>query len=611
MKKHYTQGRELAAKGRHGDSMLLHVSPKEVHGLASLGALTGRRVTINPTTGLPEAFDFTSLLPAVAGLVAGAVTMNPVVGAGVAAAAAGGRTAAMGGSTGDVLQSAAISGIGSYAGGQLATGLSELGTAGTAGAAAGQLPTAAGVDAARTAAEATAAKVATAQTAATTAGTAGATTAAVPLGSGFADVDAAFPPFAVTPAAAVAPPAAAAAPQTTAQNISAFGTKVGNVGRALTDNTSEALKYMGTHYAQTGGTLLGLSGIGQYQPPVDTDDDKKTKYPLRPGFGTMMPPQVKSFPGADYNPDSGDWNYFPDAGKPPVLPAPPTAGRYFASGGGSVPSGLRAMPAHRMASGGESDASLAALRRPYGESFYEPMADYTPSYVTPSTGSGVLGMGLESGQHSAGGVYGRGFNARGGVDFVGEGGSGDGTAGSSNDMGPDPGGDASGADSGGTAESNTGGPNGMARGGLAALRKAAGGRAAGKPDNYGMTAGLMAEARAALLGQHDDPRRALARFESVFGGEALQILRDKVGGGRISGAGGGLDDLIPGDIEGKQRVRLADGEFVVPADVVSGIGDGSTDHGVRKLHEMMTNVRKERTGKRTQPKRLRAGALIV
>lgn len=78
MKQHYTQGRELAAKGRHGDSMLLHVSPKEVHGLASLGALTGRRVTINPATGLPEAFDFSSLLPAIAAI---ATSFIPGVGA--------------------------------------------------------------------------------------------------------------------------------------------------------------------------------------------------------------------------------------------------------------------------------------------------------------------------------------------------------------------------------------------------------------------------------------------------------------------------------------------------------------------------------------------------
>ena len=63
-----------------------------------------------------------------------------------------------------------------------------------------------------------------------------------------------------------------------------------------------------------------------------------------------------------------------------------------------------------------------------------------------------------------------------------------------------------------------------------------------------------------------------------------------------------MDDLVPGTIEGRQKVRLADGEFVIPADVVSGLGDGSTDQGVRKLHGLMRDVRKERTGKTSQPK---------
>ena len=72
-------------------------------------------------------------------------------------------------------------------------------------------------------------------------------------------------------------------------------------------------------------------------------------------------------------------------------------------------------------------------------------------------------------------------------------------------------------------------------------------------------------------------------------------------GGRIRGAGGGLDDLIPGTIEGRKQVRLADGEFVVPADVVSHLGDGSTDHGVRKLYEMMDRIRDNKTGSKKQP----------
>jgi hypothetical protein len=131
----------------------------------------------------------------------------------------------------------------------------------------------------------------------------------------------------------------------------------------------------------------------------------------------------------------------------------------------------------------------------------------------------------------------------------------------------------------------------LSKGGIASMR-----------GEEGMTANIMNEAKAALLNEHPRPREALERFENMFGRDALYMLRDKMTGGRITGAGGGMDDLIPGTIEGRQQVRLADGEFVVPADVVSGLGDGSTDHGVRRLHEMMNAVRKQRTGKKTQPK---------
>lgn len=131
----------------------------------------------------------------------------------------------------------------------------------------------------------------------------------------------------------------------------------------------------------------------------------------------------------------------------------------------------------------------------------------------------------------------------------------------------------------------------FAKGGLASMRQ-----------EGGMTENVVNEAKAALLGEHPKPQDALSRFEGMFGRDALAVLRDRITGGRVKGAGGGMDDLIPGTIEGRQKVRLADGEFVIPSDVVSGIGDGSTDQGVRRLHEMMNKVRKERTGKTAQPK---------
>lgn len=131
---------------------------------------------------------------------------------------------------------------------------------------------------------------------------------------------------------------------------------------------------------------------------------------------------------------------------------------------------------------------------------------------------------------------------------------------------------------------------------------AKGGLAEMKSDDHGMTSNVVNEAKAALLGEHPRAKDALDRFRGMFGDDALAILRDRVSGGRVRGAGGGMDDLIPGTIEGRQQVRLADGEFVVPADVVSGLGDGSTDQGVRRLKEMMNKVRSERTGRTVQPK---------
>lgn len=72
------------------------------------------------------------------------------------------------------------------------------------------------------------------------------------------------------------------------------------------------------------------------------------------------------------------------------------------------------------------------------------------------------------------------------------------------------------------------------------------------------------------------------------------------GGRMLKGPGDGMSDSIPGVIGGKQPARLADGEFVVPADVVSHLGNGSTDAGAKKLYAMMDKVRQARTGKKKQ-----------
>ena len=74
----------------------------------------------------------------------------------------------------------------------------------------------------------------------------------------------------------------------------------------------------------------------------------------------------------------------------------------------------------------------------------------------------------------------------------------------------------------------------------------------------------------------------------------------------LKGPGDGMSDNIPAVIGNKQPARLADGEFVIPADVVSHLGNGSTEAGAKKLHGMMDNVRKARTGRKSQGKQINA-----
>lgn len=110
----------------------------------------------------------------------------------------------------------------------------------------------------------------------------------------------------------------------------------------------------------------------------------------------------------------------------------------------------------------------------------------------------------------------------------------------------------------------------------------------------------------------DQQKVILGQFIAQFGQDALQDLVQKVqagdipsamqeGDGMVEGAGDGMADMIPASMEGDQDVLLSDGEFVVPADVVSGIGNGSSDAGADKLENMMDRVRQLRTGGKTQP----------
>jgi hypothetical protein len=78
----------------------------------------------------------------------------------------------------------------------------------------------------------------------------------------------------------------------------------------------------------------------------------------------------------------------------------------------------------------------------------------------------------------------------------------------------------------------------------------------------------------------------------------------------VKGTGDGMSDSVPATIEGVQEARLADGEFVIPADVVADIGNGSSGAGSKKLYDMMDRIRKARHGTTEQPPEINAEALM-
>ena len=108
-----------------------------------------------------------------------------------------------------------------------------------------------------------------------------------------------------------------------------------------------------------------------------------------------------------------------------------------------------------------------------------------------------------------------------------------------------------------------------------------------------------------LLGQSQDSS-VIDRFTDKYGSEAFRIVRNRAldavmpgnqNEGMITGdAAGGMADDIYGTISGKDPVAVSQDEYIVPADVVSMYGDGSSDAGAKKLDQDLNRIRQEKTG---------------
>jgi len=113
------------------------------------------------------------------------------------------------------------------------------------------------------------------------------------------------------------------------------------------------------------------------------------------------------------------------------------------------------------------------------------------------------------------------------------------------------------------------------------------------------------------MSDRNDTMAMMASRGQMYAQGGISSLGSYSDGGRmLKGPGDGMSDSIPASIAGKRPARLATEEFVVPADVVSHLGNGSSDAGAKQLYAMMDRVRSARTGTKKQGRQIRPQSMM-
>ena len=541
----------LASLGRGPDSMLVHMAPGEVNSLQQLAMAHGGSLTINPETGLPEAGFLSSILPMVLG--AGAMMIPGLQGVGAAGIGLGlgGLEALRTGS----LKKGLMAGFGAYGGAGLGAAL--------AGAGGANMAAAGGVNAANLA------------------------------GPAVPSIEA-FNPSNVT----------ASAGQKMLAGAQGLGSEAGR----------------NAFMSQIGGAKgLGMAGLAAaapmmmqtttQQPEIKTDKDMGQRYQFSAGAPTPTPPA--DVPGyGDQSQNFGkEQRYF----NPRYTPIDNDAARRlygFAYGG----------PVEDMSNGNDMAAYMGQDKFAEGggvDSYtYDPV---TQMYVKKggegatmvSPTGGISGASAGAGgsddqplspqtlaflENEAKNPGARDARMQGISDLLSlavpggmaaralSGALSSSTAGQIANFFDPPGSQPNygvPVDSRGMSANNPMGQTSYESGvGNPAEQGSdtGGGAGIGGGDISGQSEGTPAIARGGLLAQ---------------GG--ISHLGDYSDGGRLlRGPGDGISDSIPATIGKKRPARLADGEFVVPARIVSELGNGSTEAGARKLYAMMDRIQKAR-----------------
>ena len=532
---------ELASKGRYGDSMLVHMAPEEVAGIASLGG-----VSTNPETGLPEMFKFKDFMKFAVPI--GLSIAMPAYGA-AAAQGLGAGTAAVGGVGGQGLAGflsgtagkAILSGAGTAIGGLL-TGSNKdeaLSSGLTAGLTYGL------------ASKAGQAMKGTGQTV-----TPDPTKTQVITDASRSDAINQANVYRSAPSDKVFTGIGADPRLGAAGNTVATGQKPGFFS-GMVDKLDGYGNIIPGALAATAGTMIG-------RPEEEEERRRKRKEIELAGPYT----QPVSFPGAGYG--SGEYSYFG-----------PNYGLYAKEGG----------HIKQMQEGGAVDTTTGA-DIPVS-AFSGDLMSFAPAIAGGANyGIGAMPTAMPTAMGSNEYNYGVAPNM-GGYDyrsFIPQ-----------NYQSPVGIGSAPNVVSSG--EQVSGDPNVLQRIAKEEADKKAREEAAKKAKSSSR------KAIGYTLRKNYNPYNPYSSTYTkipVYGYEEGGITSLPQTEGQVDGNGDGMSDEVYGDIENQQEVALSKDEFIVPADVVSGLGNGSSNAGASKLYEMMARVRKARTGKETQPKEIEA-----
>lgn len=535
----------IAKLGRNGDSVLVHMQPQEVAGLQALAKSHGTSMTVNPHTGLPEAFSlggfFSSLLPVFAGGLTGG--MGAPLWAGIAAGAATGAATSK-----DPLSGALMGGLGGYSGFGLGSGLSNMGAVNAAANPEGF-----------------------ANAAAINASNAAGPTA---VGNSIADGSALLNQG-VNPAIT--------------QGITQAG---GNVADPL---TQDFMKSASENLARSGQNLKdvatmqpgawdsfkqGLAGVDK-APLTDMQAGLKLATPL--GGAVLGGLEPSDLYGTPKTYDTSSQKYDPLR----TLNLNTNTGLRLLASGGPV----------SFADGGDANKELSLDPAGLPGGGVDALKGADMVEVTPGgTKLGIFATAEQIDAAKKADELARASQGRG--------------LGSLQDVM-----DALRANPTAFA-SNVSSNLTNGRFGTSALSAPSATTAKTASTGYDQLAHLNLNKQYADGGyvSNDDVAPpvlsqdgyGLGRLNNMAAGGIPSYAK----GGYLDGPGDGMSDSIPATIEGRQPARLADGEFVIPADVVSHLGNGSTKAGSDRLYGMLDRVRKARTGTVKQGRKINPNKLM-